>query len=337
MVLDIRENLVRQYQKEAIIVDMLTYLPTLTDPSYLDVVLNARITCLHVTACDSYANFRSAIKSIVTWHQTIKQFSNKLILATSVKDIKRAKKENKVSVILGMQNAKPIEDDLGLLYAFYKLGIRVIQPAYQNQNFLGSGCNERRDVGLSNFGIKAVEEMNKLGIVIDLSHCNYRTTMDTIECSKDPVVCTHTCPRALVDHPRNKTDEEIKALAEKNGVLGISAYSPICSVKKGQWPTLEDFFVLLDYVVDLVGDNYVGFGFDFTPLWTKKDFNEYKAMFPELFGTYELENLHVKGLSNHSDVPKVIEKLIDRGYSKRSIMKILGGNFIRVFRTVCGE
>ena len=140
----------------------------------------------------------------------------------TVDDIHKAKLEQKTGVILGWQNATPIENDLNNLSIFYELGIRINQLTYYERNLLGNGCYERRDEGLSHFGIDAVREMNELGILIDLSHCGDQTCYDAIEFSQKPVSITHSNSRIFFSHPRNKPEPLIRLLAEKGGVIQIN-------------------------------------------------------------------------------------------------------------------
>ena len=142
-------------------------------------------------------------------------------------DINCAKQVGKVGVVLGFQNASPIENDLNRLALFRQLGVGIIQVTYHERNLLGNGCYERRDDGLSNFGIDAVREMNQVGILIDLSHVGERSTLETIDFSEKPVACTHANAKSYHDVPRNKTDEALKLMAENGGVVDIPSISKV--------------------------------------------------------------------------------------------------------------
>src|SRR5262249_54940219 len=156
-----------------------------------------------------WENFREAMDNIAAWLRRFETYRDTLIPIHTVADIQRAKEAGQVGIILGWQNASPIENDLSRLALFYALGVRVIQITYNERNLLGNGCYERTDEGLSHFGVDAIREMNRLGILIDLSHVGDHTTLDAIEVSEKPVAFTHANARAFFDHPRNKTDEAL--------------------------------------------------------------------------------------------------------------------------------
>src|SRR5262249_4223048 len=139
-------------------------------------------------------------------------------------DIQRAKEEGKVGIILGWQNTSGIEDQLGYLQLFKELGVHVMQLTYNTQNLVGTGCYESRDSGLSDFGREVVDEMNRVGILVDLSHVGPKTSGEAILYSKKPVAFTHCCPAGLKKHPRNKTDEQLKLIADRGGFVGVTMY-----------------------------------------------------------------------------------------------------------------
>ena len=164
------------------------------------------------------------LRNIARFYKDLETYSRYIRQVTCLDDIRKVKEEGRVGIILGFQNSSPIEDDLDLVEVFHRLGVRAIQITYNDLNLVGAGCYERQDVGLSQFGVDLVAEMNRLGMVIDLSHVGHRTTMDAIETSEDPVWFSHTNPRNLCEHPRNKTDEEVKALVAKGGIVGANSF-----------------------------------------------------------------------------------------------------------------
>jgi len=166
---------------------------------------------------------------------------------------------------MGFQNAVHLDDKLDNADEFSKLGARIVQLTYQGKNSFGSGCAAEFDPGLTEAGERLVEKLNELGILIDLSHCGYQTTLDAIAASYRPCAFTHANVRALCDHPRNKTDGEIKALAEKGGAMGIASYSAFSDIKKNHAPSIVEYLDIIDYVVRLVGVHHVGIGLDRYP------------------------------------------------------------------------
>lgn len=329
------EQRVLEIQRKAIIVNAMesTYSvhpQIMFSNEYFQKLKSVGITCGIVT--DAHApthNFIETIKRMCVSYGYIDQ--NKISMATTVEDIKRAKEEGKVALVRGFQNATPIEYDLDLLTVFHRLGVRVIGLMYNERNLLGDGCEEKTDCGLSKFGTQAVEEMNKLGILIDLSHVGYRSSMDAMETSKDPVIFSHSNARALSDHYRNITDEQIKALAEKDGVMGIAVFTPLVGKINSN---IENYLDHIDYVVKLVGVDHVGIGLDFIEGLTREEFEALKSR-PELallLRGLELETVSI--IRSITEFTNITRGLVARGYSDEEIQKILGGNFLRVFEKV---
>ena len=187
----------------------------------------------------TWENYRETLDHVQAWLQRFANCGETLMQIKTTEDILEAQKTSKVGVILGFQNATPIENDLGHLEIFYALGVRIIQLTFHERNLLGDGCWESANAGLSNFGRDAVREMNRLGILIDLSHVGERSTLETIDYSEKPVAVTHANCRVYYDNPRNKTDEAVKLLAARGGVVGATA---IASFLRTQFEsTLEDF------------------------------------------------------------------------------------------------
>ena len=240
--------------------------------------------------------------------------------------------------MIGFQNADPIEDNLDYLNIFYRLGLRVLQLTYQRRNLLGDGNGEPGDAGLSIFGHQVIEECNRLGILIDLSHVGYRSTMEAIEASSQPVVFSHANLHTINPIPRNKTDDQIKALVARGGVMGITSASRLMLATGGQEGSdLSDYLDQVDYMVDLVGPDSVGIGLDISEGMTQEEFIVRRATFltkfPELKvgGDFPLENYFTRDLSSAAETPGITHGLAERGYSGTDIEKIIGGNFMRVF------
>jgi membrane dipeptidase len=294
---------------------------------------------------DPYFTYEGAVKDILGWVGRFDKLKDVYVKVNKAEDIRTAKKEGKVGILLNFQNTTPIGNDLTKLDLFRDLGIRIIQLTYNVRNFVGDGCTERTDAGLSRFGIDLVERMNLLGIVVDLSHCGYKTTMEAIETSKKPVAFTHTNCRSLYDHPRNKTDEQIRALAEKEGYMGITCHPTFLGGKSTS--ILENMLDHIDYAINLVGIDHVGIGTDVAgirhipePVMEKmfredlpahgwrdgdvvKAWNKFKAEWKRL------EHLNM-------EYENIIRGLIARGYSDQEIEQIVGGNFLNFFEKVAG-
>lgn len=343
-----KENNIDLHRK-AIVVDMVN--SSRIDSAYLKKMQDSGITASNVSV-DVYKvssfhevrrfGFREYAKKVVDWLHTLDDNRDKAFLATSVDDVMRAKKEKKLAIVFAFHTAGGIENDPSLLTIFHRLGVRVIQITFNDRNLLGDGCTERTDCGLSNFGLQVVEDMNRLGMVIDLSHTGYTTSMETIQFSKEPVIMSHANSRTLCDVERNKTDEEIKALAEKGGVIGVTPYALM--VKRERRPTLEDYLDHIDYLVKLVGPNHIGIGSDLAEgrwgsdgkepwLFGPKGLPEYRRMTQKLtWLTPKTE--FADGFSSILHFPNVTKGLVARGYSDQEIEKILGKNILRLYKTV---
>jgi len=252
-------------------------------------------------------------------------------LCRTYREVMDAYRSGRIAFILGMEGAEPLGNDIDMLRIFYELGLRVLTLTHSRRNYVGDGAflkprKSGTPGGLSPFGIEVLEEAHRLGIVIDVSHLNDPGFWDVIEFSSDPIIASHSNCRALVNHPRNLTDEQIKAIAERGGVIGINAAGLFVDEKE---PTLDRLIDHIDHVADLVGVKHVGLGFDFFDYTLKYLSEEERRYLP-------LDNVYTKGLRGDPDVPKLTEKLIERGYGERDIRRILGENFLEVLKKVAG-
>jgi membrane dipeptidase len=285
------------------------------------------VTCA-VSTVASIEGSRDALHAVAAWYPRLREFSNGLSLATTAAEIEAAKRSGRIAVVLQFQGGTPLEFNANLVEAFYRLGVRIIQLTYNERNPLGDGCTERTDSGLSDLGLQVIAEMNRLGIVVDLSHVGYRTSLEAIEASSAPVVFSHSNARAICDSPRNLMDDQIRAAAATGGVVGVNAFPAF--VSKRPSPTVEQLLDHVDYMVSLIGDDHVGLGFDFSTE-TEEDYEYFKYktdVYPRPPWTYPA------GIDGFDRIPNVTRGLVLRGYSDKAIQKILGGNFLRVFRQV---
>ncbi|MBW1713329.1 MAG: dipeptidase [Deltaproteobacteria bacterium] len=281
-------------------------------------------------------NFRQTVGNIRWWLEAFEEEADLIMPVFSTDDILEAKRLGKTGIILGFQNTSAIEDDLDLLAVFKALGVRVIQLTYMESNLVGQGCLERIDAGLTNFGLEVVEEMNRLGLLIDLSHVGQRTTMEAIEASRDPVAFTHANPLGVCDHPRNKPDEAIKALAAKGGVVGATIFPPF--LPAGNNSTLKDFVKVIDYLVELVGIAHVGIGTDFTEGQPREFFDWLLTGRSKKGPALKLDHpLRLPpGIQSSAEFGNLTGLLHQAGYAEEDIKKIVGGNFMRLFKQVWG-
>jgi membrane dipeptidase len=278
--------------------------------------------------------YLSTIRFISLWNGFLANHDQILMRVDSPADLERVNSSDKIGVLLGVQNSEHFQnvDDVDF---FRGLGQRVSQLTYNARNLIGNGSTERRDEGLSDFGVSIVERMNKVGMAVDVSHCGDRTTLDAFEVSKKPVLITHSNCRALVPgHPRLKTDEAIKKMAASGGVMGITGVRMF--VRAEEPTTIEHVLDHFDHVTKLVGVEHLGLGSDV-------DLDGYDDMPPEenkrlrasYKGSYGFrEKIDIEGLDHPKRVFDLTEGLIRRKYSDQHIELVLGGNFKRVLAQI---
>ena len=278
--------------------------------------------------------YETALTWFAGWNGFIAGNDERLMRIDSPADFARVKSSGKLGILLGLQNAQHFRrpDDVD---AFFGLGQRVAQLTYNSRNLIGNGSTERRDEGLSDFGVAIVERMNKVGMAVDVSHCGDRTTLDAFEVSKRPVLITHSNCRALVPgHPRVKTDEAIVAMGKSGGVMGITAVRMF--VRDKEPTTVEHVLDHFDHVAKLVGPEHLGVGSDI-------DLDGYDDMPAEANrqlragykGSYGFrEKIDVEGLDHPKRMFDLTEGLIRRKYTDAQIEGILGGNFRRVLSSI---
>src|SRR5687767_2807177 len=278
--------------------------------------------------------FETALRWFASWNAFIANNDVYFMRIDSASDIDRVKKSGKLGVVLGLQNAQHFRNPADVDF-FRSIGQRVSQLTYNSRNLIGNGATERRDEGISDFGVAIIERMNKVGMAIDVSHCGDRTTLDAFEISKKPVLITHSNARALAPgHPRCKSDEAIRAAGKAGSVMGITGVRMF--VKNDEPTTIEHALDHYDHVKKLIGPEHLGVGSDI-------DLNGYDDMPPELNkqlragykGSYGFrEKIDIEGLSHPKRMYDLTEGLIRRKYTDAEIEGILGGNFIRVLSEI---
>ncbi len=219
----------------------------------------AKLDAVHVTIV-YHEDFDELLKKISEWDIHFKENSDLIFQGKDYSDIEKAKKENKTAVFFGFQNCSPIEDDINLIEKVHQLGCRFMQLTYNNQSLLATGCYEKIDSGVTNFGKEAIKEMNRVGIVVDMSHSAEKSTLDAIEYSEKPIAITHANPSFWHNALRNKSNELLKSLAGSNGMLGLSLYPH--HLKDGTNCKLNSFCEMTAKTADLIGVKNIGIGSD---------------------------------------------------------------------------
>lgn len=257
------------------------------------------------------------------------------IRAYNAEDIIRAKKEGKCAILCSVENAGIIHNKLDRLDVLYGLGVRSLGLTYNERNLIGDGASERTDSGLSDFGLKVIDRMNELGILIDLSHCGRTTAMEGINVSKDPVAFTHVGAYGLSDQAKCRKDDEMQTVAEKGGLIGIEAVPNVLSSKASQG--IDDVMDHINYVINLVGVDHVCLG-------TDSLFGDHVEFHRRILKTLGLEKVlkgriiapYMEGIENPSELINITRGLVSRGYSDQEIRKIIGGNALRLIKKVIG-
>ncbi len=258
--------------------------------------------------------------------------------AETVADLYSAKETGRIAFVGALEAATAIENELDRLDVLYGFGIRMSGIAYSEGNQLGAGLKEKRDGGLTEFGRKAVQRMNKLGMAVDVSHSGDQTSLDTIEVSEHPIFITHVGARALWDSPRMKPDNVIEACAAKGGVIGIEAAPHTTLTAKHPEHSIESYMEHFEYIAKLVGIDHVAFGPD---TLFGDHVGLHKVFASELslasaHGKAEFQKVsHVKGVENPTEAfPNIVRWLVTHGYSDADIAKVISGNILRVLKCV---
>jgi membrane dipeptidase len=306
----------------------------------LEAAAKSGITAINTTV--SQDSFTATVDSISEMEALVESEPSRWLIVRQQSDIVRAKNEGKTGVILGFQFTTPFENDLKLLETFRRLGVRVIQLSYNNRSLLADGCLEPADAGLSKLGRNAIARMNELGIAVDLSHCGYRSTAQAIEASKRPVLITHSGCNAVYSHPRNKNDAEIRAMAERGGVMGI--YLMPYLVASPKVPDLPDVMAHLNHALKVAGSDHVGIGSD-QSIEPVDDSPEQQKMFAADIARRKQLGIGAPGEDRWPYVPAlnsplrmemIAEGMKKQGHGSSVIVKVLGSNFYRAFGEIWG-
>jgi membrane dipeptidase len=279
--------------------------------------------------------YEDALSFLAAWGGWVGRNSELFCLAGQASDLDRAKAGRRIAVIMGLQNAEQFRETKDVK-SFHQMGLRCAQLTYNTQNLLGSGSTERIDGGVTDYGADIIKAMNEVGMLVDVSHCGDRTTLDAIEMSAGPIAITHANCRALNNHPRLKTDEAIRKLAAKGGVMGITGVRNF--VKDREPTTVEDVVDHIDHVVKLVGIDHVGIGTDSDLMgYDHMPADQYQQLKAAYKASYAFrDKIDTDGFDHPRKVYDLTESLLSRGYSDSNIQAVLGGNFRRLLGSVWG-
>lgn len=290
------------------------------------------LTAANCTCC-VWEGFHDTMTNIGQWNRWFRDHGDLIFKARTTADIRAAKEHGKTAVILGFQNTTAFEDRLDFIEIFKDAGVGIVQITYNTQNLVGSGCYESTDSGLSDFGREVVAEMNRVGMLCDLSHVGSATSRDVIEVSTKPVAYSHCLPSGLKDHARNKSDDELCFIADRGGFIGVTMFTPF--LKRGAEASIDDYIEAMDYVVNLAGEDCVGIGTDFTQGHGEPFFNwitHDKGYARKLTDFGEIKS--PDGFAAIGDFPNLTLAMERAGWAETRIRKILGRNWLRVLDEV---
>ncbi|MFO7853845.1 MAG: membrane dipeptidase [Paracoccaceae bacterium] len=290
------------------------------------------VDAVHVTI-SYHEMFREAVAALEAWHRRFERHPDLIRRVRTGADVRRAREEGRTGVVFGFQNPSPIEDDIGLVEVWHELGVRFMQLSYNNQSLLATGCYEAEDPGLTRMGREVIAEMNRVGMIVDMSHSAERSTLEAIAQSSRPVAITHANPASWHPALRNKSDRVLRALAESGGMLGFSLYPH--HLKGGPEATLQDFCDMVARTAELIGPERIGMGSDLCQdqpdsvvewmrvgRWTKGvDYGEGSAErpgFPPMPDWFR----------DNRDWPRIEAGLRAAGFSQAEVAGVMGENWL---------
>jgi len=293
------------------------------------------VHAVHVTIA-YHENFREMVLNIEQWNRWFEEYPELIFMGRNGDDVRRAAQENRTAIFFGFQNPSPIEDDIGLIEICHTLGARFMQLTYNNQSLLATGCYEDEDTGVTRFGRQAIAEMNRVGLVIDMSHSGERSTLEAIDISSRPIAITHANPHWWHPALRNKSEDVLKALTGSGGMLGFSLYPH--HLKDGSRCTLESFCTMIGKAADRYGVEHLGIGSDLCQdqpdsvvtwmrngRWSKQtDYGEGSASaagFPD----------QPDWFAGNRDFGNIATGLAKTGFSDSEVTAIMGGNWLRFY------
>ena len=298
-----------------------------------------RVDAVHATV-SYHGNFRDAVRDLCRWNRLFEMNSDLIIPGRSSLDVERANESNRTAIFLGLQNPSPIEDDIDLVEILYALGIRFMQITYNNQSLLASGYSESSDSGLTRMGREVVDEMNRVGMVVDLSHCGRKSALEAARYSRRPVAVTHANPRWWKDVERNVPDELLEVLSDTGGMIGFSIY-PL-HLAGGSDCKAESFAEMIARCAETFGVDILGIGSDLCQdqpgsvlswmregRWKKTSAEKVdhdRAEFPPQPAWFK----------DNTDFANIAEALAGVGFDGQEIDKIMGGNWMRFFESSFG-
>lgn len=274
-----------------------------------------------------------ALWNLEVIYQEVDESAGEMIIATTVEEMRQAKQKGQIALLLSVEGIRPIEDRLEFLSLFYRLGLRRVGLTWNFRNRVADGCGEEQTGGgITRFGIEVLAQIERLGMVLDVAHISESSFWSALEHHHGPFIVSHANARALCDHPRNLTDEQIKAVAARGGIVGVAFIGIFISKDE---PTIGKLVDHVDHIVELVGVDHIGLGSDYTDDHfdlTGAGLSAYPDLYPRTFE--DVQEKYPPNLSTYAETGNLTVELVRRGYSDGDVRKILGENYLRVFDQV---
>lgn len=306
----------------------------------IDEILSSGTNSVTITLTDpkilGHEGFHQLLDDIALHDHYFESHADHFVKATSIADLERARREKKLAIFYLIQNASPIEAHPERVDMLYQLGLRSVQMTYNHQNLAGSGCMERRDSGLSTWGLQLIDKLNAKRMIIDLSHAGMTTMAETISASKAPVIISHSCCKTLYNHPRNTTDENLRLLADHGGVIGLTQIRVFMT--KETKNNLDVYFNHIDHAVKVAGIDHVAIGSDRDHRIIPDSEEEVKQLIKEEGPNFHPEDwpLYLEKLNGPKRMEVIWDGLAKRGYTQAQLDKVMGQNVYRLYREVLG-
>jgi len=303
------------------------------------------VSAYGVTAFEPHDDFETAVEQVMFWHLVARRHPN-LLVATTTDEIRAAKHDGRAALLLFAQGGDWIGRKLHRIEALYRLGLRVLIPAYNRTNQICDGILDRTEMGLTRFGQLVVDECNRVGMVLDCTHIGKRASLEIIERSRHPVIFSHSNPSRLAPNPRNIDDEQIATCVARGGIVGLVSWGPLVMARDQQdWPTLAQFVAIIDDVAQRVGGaDHIGIGTDMSlgtypehlvDPWGDADYPNISAEYGRrVTPDIRSPRRSLDGFSDYPEVVNLANALLARGYTETQVSGILGENYLRLFAAV---
>jgi membrane dipeptidase len=300
------------------------------DLEHLEDWRKAGVNYLSIDVGYDVVDWQRAIKTLGSYITWLERRPDRFLLVRRVDDVLEAKRTGRMAITFDLEGMNALNGDASLVSLYYRLGVRQMLTAYNKNNLAGGGCHDK-DIGLTAFGRQVIAEMNRVGMLVDCSHTGYRTTMDIMEAATQPVIFSHSNPKALRSHGRNITDDQIRACAKTGGVIGVTGLGYFLPDRASSAIALAD---CVAYVRDLVGADHVGLGLDYTPPDPKDAGDADLAAHPDFWPPAEYAPPWPMKDTAPGVFTELAALLLERGWSSGDVRKVVGENFLRVARAV---